>query len=104
FRDPKNFEALEKNVIPKLFGNKQSDDELRVWVPGCATGEEAYSIAMLLHEHAGRVDDPPEIKIFATDVDDDALHSARKGRYAESIVTDLTEERLHRYFNKTGHG
>lgn len=104
FRDPKAFEALENDVIPKLFENKKGDDELRVWVPGCATGEEAYSIAMLMHEYAGAGDYPPEIKIFATDVDEEALHAARKGRYAESIATDVSEERLQRYFSKTRHG
>ncbi|HET6527849.1 MAG TPA: CheR family methyltransferase, partial [Balneolaceae bacterium] len=102
FRDPEAFKAVENKVIPKLFKDKGPDDELRVWVPGCATGEEAYSIAMLLREYAGTMDDSPQIQVFATDVDEGALNHARQGRYAESITADLTEQRLHRFFTKTG--
>lgn len=102
FRDPEAFKAVENKAIPKLFEGKHSDDELRVWVPGCATGEEAYSIAMLLREYAGAMDESPQIQVFATDVDEDALNHARQGIYAESILADLTEQRLHRFFTKKG--
>lgn len=103
FRDPEAFEALENNVIPKLFEGKHRDDQLRVWVPGCATGEEAYSIAMLLHEYAGGVDNPPELQIFATDIDEEALHKARHGKYPESVTSDLTSERLEQFFVNDGY-
>lgn len=102
FRDPAAFKAVESKAIPKLFEGKHRDDEVRVWVPGCATGEEAYSIAMLLSEYADSLDEPPQIQIFATDVDEDALNHGRQGMYAESIVADLTEQRLHHFFTKTG--
>lgn len=103
FRDPEAFEALENEVIPKLFEGKHPDDELRVWVVGCATGEEAYSIAMLLSEQAAVADEVPQIQIFATDVDGDALNVARRGQYPQSIAGDLSEQRLQRFFTKKGH-
>ena len=65
--------------IPQLFAGKREDDVIRVWVAGCATGEEAYSIAMLLCEHAERHKDPPKIQIFATDIDEQAIAEAREG-------------------------
>ena len=70
FRDAEAFEALEQRVIPRLFDNKGPDDQVRVWVPGCATGEEAYSIAMLLAEHVDGRLDAPAIQVFATDLDE----------------------------------
>ncbi|MEZ2133103.1 MULTISPECIES: CheR family methyltransferase [unclassified Sinorhizobium] len=102
FRDVKEFEFLEKEVIPKLFEGKGSGDHLRVWVLGCATGEEAYSIAILLREHMARLDVVPHIQIFATDIDARALTQARVGRYAASAVKDVTPERLARWFVKEG--
>lgn len=103
FRDPEAFKALKEKVIPELFKEKGADEELRIWVPGCATGEEAYSIAILLHEHARQLNKVPEIQIFATDIDDNALNLGRRGVYPESIAADLTKERLRRYFKKVGH-
>src|SRR5205814_8887619 len=76
FRDQSAFGALESN-IPQLFTGKNASDQVRVWVPGCATGEEAYSIAILLCEQAGRLDFPPTIQIFATDIDDEAVQEGR---------------------------
>ncbi len=102
FRDSEAFETLEKEGIPKLFEDKESGDELRVWVPGCATGEEAYSIAMLLREYAQNVDHPPQIQIFATDIDEQALEVARQGRYPESVSDDLTSFRLRQFLKKDG--
>src|SRR5699024_7838469 len=98
FRDPEAFEALKSEVIPKLFEDKHRDDQLRIWVPGCATGEEAYSIAMLLYEYAEGGSDLPEFKIFATDIDEQALQAARNGRYPESISSDISDQRLERFF------
>ncbi|SHF98662.1 Methylase of chemotaxis methyl-accepting proteins [Fodinibius roseus] len=103
FRDREAFKALKQKVIPELFKGMDPDEELRVWVPGCATGEEAYSIAMLLREHAENIDQPPEIKIFATDIDEQALQTGRAGRYPESIADDVTPERLQRFFTKDNH-
>jgi two-component system CheB/CheR fusion protein len=102
FRDPKAFDSLARNVIPQLFDGRAPGDAVRLWVPGCATGEEAYSIAMLLLEEAGRRDLMPELQIFATDLDAGALTVAREGRYLTTIEADLTEERLRRFFNREG--
>ena len=102
FRDPEAFEQLEKTIIPKLFEDKTSEHDIRVWVPGCATGEEAYSLAILLHEYAQTIQNPPGIKIFATDIDQEALNIARKGQYPESIASDISTKRLVRYFTKEG--
>src|SRR5262249_7241672 len=80
FRDRAAFEALGTTIVPKLFAGKTSSDQVRVWVSGCATGEEAYSIGMLLCEFAARTSDAPQLQIFATDIDEDALAEARIGR------------------------
>ncbi|HET9625566.1 MAG TPA: CheR family methyltransferase [Kofleriaceae bacterium] len=98
FRDRAGFEALEATVIPRLFAGKTSADQVRVWVAGCATGEEAYSIGMLLHEHASRLAEAPQLQIFATDIDDNALAAARLGRYPGAIAADVSPERLRRFF------
>ena len=97
FRDQPAFAALEGN-IPQLFTGKSGSDQVRAWVPGCATGEEAYSIAMLLCEQAERLDSPPTIQIFATDIDEDAVHDARDGVYPMTIEADVSQERLRRFF------
>lgn len=102
FRDQKEFEFLEKEVLPKLFEKKGSGDQLRVWVLGCATGEEAYSIAILLREQMARLDAVPHVQIFATDIDGRALAQARVGRYGESAVREVSPERLARWFVKEG--
>ncbi len=81
FRDPSAFEALETKVIPNLFAGRGPSDPVRVWVAGCATGEEAYSIAILLVEEAAKLPASPRIMIFATDIDDRAIAHARTGRY-----------------------
>jgi two-component system CheB/CheR fusion protein len=89
-------------VIPRLFENKGAADKIRVWVPGCATGEEAYSIAMLVLEEATRREARTEIQVFASDLDDGALSAARDGHYPVAIEADMTEERLKRFFNREG--
>ena len=103
FRDPEAFAALETE-IPRLFAGKQAGDEVRVWVPGCATGEEAYSIAMLLREHASTLAAPPKIQVFATDLDETAINTARDGVYPHTIVADVLPERLQRFFSKDPRG
>jgi two-component system, chemotaxis family, CheB/CheR fusion protein len=102
FRDPDAFEALERDVVPRLFEAKGAGDVIRVWVAGCATGEEAYSIAMLLLEHAAGRHDAPRIQVFATDLDTDAIGYARDGLYPGAIVADLPDERLRRFFRQEG--
>ncbi|HEV2804729.1 MAG TPA: PAS domain S-box protein [Chthoniobacterales bacterium] len=97
FRDQGSFAALEANV-PQLFAGKKHTDELRVWVTGCATGEEAYSIAMLLCEQAEKLSDPPNLQIFATDVDEQSIHEAREGLYPSTIEADVSPERLREFF------
>ena len=102
FRDRDAFEALAKSVIPRVFEGHGGDQPVRVWVAGCATGEEAYSIGMLLCEHATAMRAPPQLQIFATDIDEEALAEARIGRYPSSIAVDVSPERLERFFMADG--
>jgi two-component system CheB/CheR fusion protein len=102
FRDRNAFGALEHEIVPLLFEGKKGNDTIRVWSAGCASGEEAFSIAMLLVEYADRLDDPPKIQIFGTDVDEEAIVEARDHRYPESIEADVAPDRLKRFFNKEG--
>ena len=97
FRDPPAFEALEREVIPQLFAGKGPDDTVRVWVPGCSTGEEAYSIAILLREHMPK-QRAPKLQIFASDIDEQSLQIARTGRFPSTIAKDIPPARLERYF------
>lgn len=97
FRDREAFATLESH-IPQLFAGKKEDDQIRVWVAGCATGEEAYSIAILLCEHAARLDHPPKIQVFASDVDEQAIADARDGLYPSTIEADVSPERLRAFF------
>jgi two-component system, chemotaxis family, CheB/CheR fusion protein len=102
FRDPAAFQKLADLVIPTLFENKGAADTIRVWVAGAATGEEAYAVAMLLLEEAGRRDNRCEIQVFASDLDEQALRIAREGRYPQTIEADMSEERLRRFFTREG--
>jgi len=103
FRDKEAFEALERQ-LPQLFRGKTQTDTLRVWVPGCATGEEAYSLAMLLTEHAQLSDSAPAIQIFATDLNEDVILAARNGIYPDAIEADVSHDRLRRFFIKEHQG
>lgn len=121
FRDPEAFERLAEEVLPKIFANRQEDDPVRIWVPGCATGEEAFTIAMLCYEffegtnrqsdrdgmnHSG--DDVftnssvPAVQIFASDIDERALTTARKGVFPLGIAENVSPQRLERFFVKKG--
>lgn len=101
FRDPDAWEALASQVIPVIFRDKKHTDPVRVWTVGCATGEEAYGIAMLLHEYAARTSDrPPNIQVFASDLGRLALDFARQGVYPEAIAANVSTERLDRFFVK----
>ncbi|MBV9926956.1 MAG: PAS domain-containing protein [Acidobacteria bacterium] len=102
FRDRETFVQLESGVMPLLFAGKGADEQVRVWVPGCATGEEAYSMAILLVERAERLPRPPAVQVFASDIDEEALARAREGVYPEAIAADLSPERLRRFFVRDG--
>jgi len=104
FRDRPAFAALESSVIPELFRGKAATDQVRLWVAGCATGEEAYSLAILLAEFAQSMPSPPAIQVFATDIDEDAVAFARAGLYPEAIATDVSATRLRRFFIKEAAG
>ncbi len=104
FRDRDTFAALERDIIPTLFVGKGPEDTVRVWSAACATGEEPYSLAMLLVEYARTLDHPPGIQVFACDLDEAAISQARAGVYALSIAADVSEERLARFFIKDVRG
>ncbi len=100
FRDPEAFKALSRIVVPALFDTAGKGGVIRVWVPACATGEEAYSIAMLLLDEAARREFGLDIQVFASDLDVNALALAREGRYPAAIGADVGEEHLNRYFTR----
>ena len=102
FRDPLAFEAMARDVIPRLFEQKDPDQKLRVWIPGCATGQEVYSIAVLLREHAESLPVAPNMQIFGTDIDEQALQVARSGRYPPALMDGVSDERRRRFFTETG--
>jgi two-component system CheB/CheR fusion protein len=102
FRDSEAFELLARDVVPALFQDKEVDETIRVWVSGCATGEEAYSFAILLLEEASKHPIRPQIQVFGSDLDSRALTSAREGRFPMAIETDVSEERLRRFFTREG--
>jgi two-component system, chemotaxis family, CheB/CheR fusion protein len=104
FRDPKAFEALKTRIIPKYMKNRDPSQPFRIWVPGCSTGEEAYSIAMILMELLDDSAIRPHLSIFATDMSDAALQSARLAVYPASITKDVSQERLRRFFEKVEGG
>jgi len=102
FRDAEAFETLKSSVLPQLFDTKDPTDTIRVWVPGCATGEEAYTLSVLLLEEAARHHLRPTFQVFGSDLDARALTTAREGRFPAAIEADLSEERLRRFFAREG--
>ncbi len=102
FRDPEAFQTLASLIVPRILNNKTSDDIVRIWVPGCATGEEAYTVAILVREEIARSEAPPQVQIFATDLDEQAINIARSGRCRPSVSEGLTPERLERWFIREG--
>ncbi|SPJ13713.1 putative PAS/PAC sensor protein [Syntrophobacter sp. SbD2] len=100
FRDPQAFEILATRVIPRLLEQKQGDAPLRIWVPGCSTGEEAVSIAILMEEAVSKSNRHSDVQIFATDLDPDAIEYARAGKYTGNIVADVPAGLLEKYFVK----
>lgn len=100
FRDPQAFEVIEKEVLPLVLGDKQNGDSVRIWIPGCSTGEEAYSFAMLLQDYMDEHGIKFNVQIFATDLDDNAINTARLGVYADGIALEVPEKRLKHYFTR----
>ncbi|MER8704062.1 CheR family methyltransferase [Mesorhizobium sp. M0323] len=102
FRDADAFKLLEDKIIPQIFEGKNASDAVRVWVPGCATGEEVFSIGMLMRERMEKLSAPPRVQIFATDMDEPALAVARAARYPEALLHGLSPERRQRFFHSDG--
>ncbi|TDT44467.1 two-component system CheB/CheR fusion protein [Halospina denitrificans] len=104
FRDPEVFDEIKREVLPHLLEHKEKGEGLRVWVPGCSTGEEAYSLAIIIAEYLDENDLEVPVQIFATDLDSAAIATARAGVYTAQQVALLTRSRLHRYFVNTAQG
>jgi two-component system CheB/CheR fusion protein len=100
FREPEAFETLQEQAIADIVRRKGEQSAVRIWVPGCATGEEAYSVALMMHEMLTEQRKPSSLQVFATDIDQEALEVARRGVYPESIAADVSRERLERFFAK----
>ncbi|MEO8496551.1 MAG: chemotaxis protein CheB, partial [Planctomycetota bacterium] len=103
FRDPEAWSYLEREIVPRLIAETKESDELRIWVTACSTGEEAYSLAMLVQEAMETAGKSLDVKIFATDIDDTALQKAAAGVYPEGISEDVSPQRVARFFKKQGH-
>ena len=106
FRDPEMFDFLKEKAIPQLLQTRPARGPLRVWNPGCSTGEETYSLAIALKECLERLksQDTPTIQVFATDIDQDAIDKARRGRFPAGIAKDVSAERLQRFFSQEDEG
>jgi two-component system, chemotaxis family, CheB/CheR fusion protein len=104
FRDPAAFEALAKMVVPELVRQQPDGSPIRVWVPGCSTGEEAYSVAMLFFEEFAAAQRSLKLQVFASDVSPDAIAHARNGLYPEAIKADVSDARLTRFFTRENEG
>ena len=102
FRDSDAFDSLARLVIPQLFEGRSAEDTVRIWVPGCATGEEVFSIGMLLREHMDTLTPLPRVQIFATDIDEHALAIARTARYPVALLESVSPERRKRFFIEDG--
>ncbi|SPA22618.1 Putative chemotaxis methyltransferase protein; contains Methylesterase domain (CheB), Methylase of chemotaxis methyl-accepting proteins domain (CheR), signal transduction histidine domain (NitrB), signal receiver (Rec) domain [Cupriavidus taiwanensis] len=100
FRDKEAFDALRTQVLPQLFENRAEGEVIRAWTPGCATGEEAYSLAMLLQEASAHTPEQVSFQVFATDIDERAVTIARNGLYPEPIAADIDPARIRQFFTK----
>ncbi len=103
FRDPKVFDVLAEKIIPELIRSRTPDQALRIWIAGCSTGEETYSLAMLIREQIVAARLNLKLQVFASDVDPDAIATAREGVYPESIEAEVSPARLAAFFSKEGH-
>jgi two-component system CheB/CheR fusion protein len=104
FREPETFEVLKTVVLPRLVEKRAHNDPIRIWLPGCSTGEEAYSLAIIVTEFFDNRPESPAIQIFATDVSDRVLEIARKGIFDANIGGAISKERLRRFFSKNERG
>lgn len=104
FRDRESFECLKRVVFPRILERRPANETIRVWVAGCATGEEAFSIAISLQEHLSETGAAFPVQIFASDISLAAIEKARGGKYTENIAADISHERLNRYFTKVEGG
>ena len=104
FRDPEAFDFLQENVLSKIFANRSSDETIRIWVAGCSTGEEAYTLAIMCAEILDQMESPPALQIFASDIDDRALAVGRAGSYSRAIEKHVSAKRLKRFFTVRGDG
>jgi two-component system CheB/CheR fusion protein len=104
FRDPKVFDFLAEKIVPDMVRSRTPDHSLRIWIAGCSTGEETYSLAMLFHEAFTAAKRNIKLQVFASDIDPDAVASAREGFYPETIEADVSPARLARFFTKEEHG
>lgn len=102
FRDSQAFEIIEKEVIPSIFERKSPGSSIRIWTAGCSTGQEAYSLAILIKEYLNKIEKSFNVKIFATDIDDDSLDIASYGIYDSDITNDISSERLKNFFTAKG--
>jgi two-component system CheB/CheR fusion protein len=104
FRDPEAFQVLSREAIPQMISGKESGETIRIWVPGCSTGQEAYSIAICLSEQLRSNPLHLGIRIFATDIKDSMVHQARLGLYPRTIASQMSRQRLERFLVETPHG
>ena len=103
FRDPKVFDRLAETIVPELIAGRMPDQPIRIWVAGCSTGEETYSLAMIFQEQIAATRSNVKLQVFASDVDADAIAQAREGVYSNAIEGDVSPERLAGFFVKDGH-
>lgn len=103
FRDHDAFTAVKEKIIPALVSHTPAEETIRVWVPGCSTGEEAYSLAIVFSEYIATLDAPRMVQIFATDIDSESIERARAGVFPENIAADVSAERLAQFFRKEEH-
>jgi two-component system CheB/CheR fusion protein len=104
FRDPDMFQTIAEKVLPTFLKNKLATEPIRMWVAGCSTGEEAYSFAILLHEHLGKKISGRQIQIFASDISEQAINKARTGIYSKAELKNISDDLLTYYFKKTNEG
>ncbi len=104
FRDPEAFESLRRDVLPRLLNNREPDDPVRIWHACCATGEEVYSMAILIREFQEAQGQDVPVRFFATDIDEISIAQARSGQYPPDIETEIGEDRLAKYFTRTDSG
>ncbi len=102
FRDTEAFELLEQETIPNIIAEKPAGETIKVWSAACSTGEEVYSLAILFHEAFEKLGREPQVKLFATDIDQRAISQASKGSFPASVTKDVSAERLQRYFHQKG--